>query len=162
MQIITFDPAEDLIFDLKAVEACRSCKRYGLTGCCPPHILGIDYYSKVLKTYDSGKIFIEKFQVNKRTNKVAIGRKSSLAIHKTLLKEREKLYKQGKHFVVILGAGSCKYCKKCVIPCRFPNLRAIPIEATGLNIVKILKRKNVNISFPVKTYFYRIGMVLYD
>ncbi len=91
MTIKKFSPMKTLIFDIKVIEACRSCKRYGLTGCCPPSIGSADYYEKLLKQYKYGKMFIEKFLIDDPKNYVEIGRTSSLELHKKLLKEREIL-----------------------------------------------------------------------
>ena len=48
MTVREFDPKKELIFDLKVTQACMSCKRYGLTGCCPPNIGEFGYYKKLL------------------------------------------------------------------------------------------------------------------
>ena len=157
-----FNPEKDLIFDLKAVEACKSCKRYGLTGCCPPNIGEIEYYKKLLRHYKYGTFYIERFPVEDKSKYAEIGKESSLAIHNTLNKERAILLKKGHYFNVILGAGSCKMCEKCTIPCKCPQFRAIPIEATGVNLVKTLDKLGLFIKFPVTSHFYRIGAILWD
>jgi predicted metal-binding protein len=162
MQIKDFDPKKNLYFDLKVCEACKSCKRYGLTGCCPPVIGTFEYYKKLLKRYSYGKIFIEKFIINDEKNWKALGRTSSLKLHHVLLKEKNQLLNKGHYFNVILGGGSCKYCKECSIPCRFPQFRAIPIEATGIDVIKTLNKIGMFLKFPVKKVFYRVGMVLWD
>jgi len=162
MNIRKFDPKKELIFNLKVCEACRSCKRYGLTGCCPPTIGTFEYYKKLLKRYENGKIFIEKFVVDNPKNWEEIGKKSSLELHKILLKERQDLFDDGHYFSIILGGGSCKWCKECIIPCRSPQFRAIPIEATGIDVVATLDKMGMFISFPVKRIFYRVGILLWD
>lgn len=162
MNTIKINPKKDIIFNIKVCEACKSCKRYGLTGCCPPTIGTFEYYKKLLKKYTYGKLFIKKFIIDDLKNWKKLGKQSSLIIHKILLKERQKLINNGHYFNIILGAGSCKYCKECSIPCKLPQFRAIPIEATGINVVTTLKRMNIFIKFPVKTYFYRIGLLLWD
>ena len=162
MIIKDFNPKKDLIFDLKVCEACKSCKRYGLTGCCPPIIGNFEYYQKLLKRYANGKLFVEKYLVTDKSQWKEIGRSSSLNLHKTLIKEREQLLNKGHYFNVILGGGSCKYCEKCSIPCTMPQFRAIPIEATGVNVVATLKKIGIIIKFPVKKELYRVGMLLWD
>lgn len=162
MTIREIDPKKDLIFDMKVVESCKSCKRYGLTGCCPPNIGSFEYYKKLLKRYKYGKLFIESFMVPDQSKKLEIGRESSLTIHKALLEEREKLFNDGCVFNVILSGGSCKWCSKCSVPCKTPQYRAIPIEATGINVIETLYKLGLFINFPVKSKFYRVGVILYD
>ena len=162
MIIKDINPKKDLIFDLKVSEACKSCKRYGLTGCCPPNIGTFDYYKKLLKRYTYGKIFIEKFNVNDSKNWKEIGTKSSKILHKRLLEEKNKLLNNGHYFNTMFGGGSCRWCKECKIPCAFPQFRAIPIEATGIDVVTSLARLGIIIKFPIKKVFYRIGVLVWD
>jgi predicted metal-binding protein len=162
MTIKEFNPAKELVFDIKVCEACKSCKRYGLTGCCPPHIGTFEYYKKLLKKYTYGKVFVLKVVADDPKNWQEIGRKSSQDLHKVLLEEREKLLNEGHYFNVILGGGSCKHCKECSIPCKTPQFRAIPIEATGINVVTTLKQLGLFIRFPVRKVFYRVGLLLWD
>jgi predicted metal-binding protein len=162
MKIIKINPKTDLIFNIKVCEACKSCKRYGLTGCCPPSIGTFEYYKKLLKSYTYGKIFVIKFDIKDISKYKELGRESSLKLHKVLLKERKELLDKGHFFNVILGGGSCKYCKECIIPCRCPQFRALPIEATGVNVVETLKKLDITLQFPVKKYLYRVGAILHD
>jgi len=157
-----FDPKKELIFDIKVCEACRSCKRYGLKGCCPPYIGTFEYYKKLLRRYTYGKIYVEKFMIKDSTKWEELGRESSLVLHRELLKERQKLLDKGHYFNVMLGGGSCKHCKDCVIPCRSPQFRAIPIEATGVDVFTTLKKMGMFLKSPVRGHFYRVGMLLWD
>jgi len=157
-----FDPKKELIFDIKVCEACKSCKRYGLTGCCPPNIGTFEYYKKLLRRYTHGKVFFEKFIVTDPAKWKEIGKKSTVELHKVLLKERKDLLNTGHYFNLILGGGSCKWCKVCVIPCKTPQFRAIPIEATGINVVATLEKMGLFLKFPVKKAFYRVGVILWD
>jgi predicted metal-binding protein len=161
MKTIEINPINDLIFNIKAQEACKSCKRYGLTGCCPPSIGTFDYYKELIPLYRYGKLFVETFDINSEDYK-KLGTESSLELHKVLLSERNKLFNEGHYYNLLLGGGSCKYCDKCVIPCRTPQFRAIPIEATGIDIVSTLRAKGIDISFPVKDTFLRVGILLWD
>jgi predicted metal-binding protein len=63
---------------------------------------------------------------------------------------------------LILGGGSCKFCQKCTILCSHPEFRAIPIEATGINVVATLEKMGLFLKFPVKKVFYRVGLLFWD
>jgi predicted metal-binding protein len=161
LEKFNFNPKTDLIFDIKVHESCKSCKRYGLTGCCPPKIGSFDYYKKLLPKYKHGLLLVLKFKINDNKDWKLLGRQSSLELHRELLKERDKIFNEGNYFSIILGGGSCKWCEKCSIPCKFPQYRVIPIEATGINVVKTIKKFGYKLDFPVKDSFYRIGMILW-
>lgn len=157
-----FDPSKDLIFDLKVREACFSCKRYSFSASCPPYIGTFEYYKKLLRRYKYGRIFIEKFVIENPIKYKEIGKESSLKLHKTLLVERKKLLDDGHFFNILLGGGSCKWCKECKIPCQFPQFRVLPLEATGINVVDTLAKMGYWLKFPVTKIFYRVGGILWN
>lgn len=151
-------------FDLSVIQACSTCKRFNVKSKCPPLIPDIYYYKKLLPSYNKGVIILMKFPIENHLNWKEIGNKSSLVMHKYLLKYRQILINNGKIFNIALTGGSCKLCEKCSIPCRFPEKSLVAIEGTGINVVKLMKKFNINIKFPVdkQEYFYRIGMVLFN
>lgn len=161
MKSVEFNPATDLVFDLKVVEACRNCKRFGSKASCPPYVFETHYYQKLLPTYKHGIIFYEAFPVITSEWK-KLGQTSSLKIQKTVLAKREELFNTGHYFVTAFGSGSCKICPECQFPCRFPQKSLVPLEATGIDVVRMMEKVGVSLKFPVKKIFYRIGVVLYD
>jgi len=148
-------------FDLKVVQACRTCKRYG-AGQCPPSIPNIDYYKLLLPSYKNGIIVYKKFDISGDWKEQ--GRSSSLEIHNYLLEQRIELLNKGYYYSMILGAGSCKFCPNCITPCRQPDKAIIPIEGCGIDVVKLMKHFNQTISFPVEKQgsFLRVGMILWN
>ena len=160
MNTININPKKDLIFDIKAREMCKHCKRYGKKATCPPYIESVEYYSKLFPTYQHGIFYYESFPVNDDAMK--IGRKSSLIIYNKISSERNALFADGHYFIMGLGAGSCKLCKKCTFPCPMPERSLIPIEATGIDVVKTMNRLGVAVSFPVDRTIFRIGSLFYD
>ncbi len=162
---IKFDPKIlSQYFNVKVRELCKNCKRYGQKATCPPYVETVDYYRNLLPTYTYGILVIKKFKIDNIENWKELGIKSSQVIHNILLHMRQTLIKQNK-FAIIFGAGSCKHCQKCAFPCRFPHKSIVPIEATGINLIKLVKKlAKINLRFPVEKqgYFYRIGMRLHD
>lgn len=157
---LSISPMADLTFDLKVIEMCKSCKRYGKKATCPPHIESFEYYSKLIPKYRHGTFYIKKFTIH--GDCLTQGKRSSLEIHEKILSEREKLFNRGHYFSIGFGAGSCKLCKKCSFPCPKPEKSLVPLEATGLNIVETLKRQSIVIGMPAKTHFHRVGGLFYD
>lgn len=150
-------------FDIKVREMCRSCKRYGTKATCPPNNEDFEYYKNLLFTYRYGILFIEKFKVDDLANWERLGKESSLKLHKEVLNYRDKLITSGHTYVVAFTAGSCKNCKDCSFPCRFPNKSLVPLEGTGVDVVKLAKNiGKIDVKFPISSFFYRIGVVLYD
>ncbi len=150
-------------FDLKARELCKSCKRYGKKATCPPYIESVEYYKKLLPTFNKGILIVEKFEITNPADWKELGKNSSLLILNKLKAIRQQLLNKG-HFAVIFSAGSCKYCSdKCTFPCKHPEESAIPLEGTGIDVVYLVSKiTKIELKFPVKKFFYRVGMVLYD
>jgi len=162
---ITFSPFKlKTYFNNRVRESCKSCKRYGKKSTCPPHVESVEYYRSVLCSYNHGMLFIEKFELKDYTMNTwqELGEYSSKVMQTALVEYKEILFNDN-HFPTIFGAGSCKNCKKCTIPCRFPYKSIVPIEATGLNVVGLVSLiAKIGLIFPIKTEFYRVGMVLWD
>lgn len=148
-------------FSLKVVQACRSCKRYGVAQ-CPPNIPDINYYKSLLPAYKNGIIIYEQFEISGDWKEQ--GRSSSLNIHNYLITKRVELLNGGHYFSIALGAGSCKLCPTCVVPCRQPDKSVSPIEGCGIDVIDLMRSLDINIGFPVEQqgYFFRVGMILYD
>lgn len=153
---------KNLPFDNKVQEMCKSCKRFGFKASCPPYVESVDYYKKLLPTYKNGIIYYQHFIVENKKEWEELGKTSSLEIHNHLLQVRDNLFEEGHYFAIIFGAGSCKMCEKCSFPCRQPQKSITPLEATGVDVVKLMKTYGVHIDFPVTNIIYRIGLVLYD
>lgn len=152
------------LFTYKAREMCKSCKRYGFKANCPPNVHTIEYYKYLFPTYRNGILIVEKFDLVDGYDWKKLGIESSLKIHNQLLETRHELLNNGQ-FGIIYGAGSCKFCSDiCSLPCKYPNKAVMPLEATGLDVVGLVNviNKEIDIKFPVKDFFWRIGMVLFD
>ncbi len=163
IKIFEFSPAKILppLFDYKVREECKSCKRYGAKATCPPYCAEVDYYQQLLPTYSFGMLLAIQFTTSK--NSKTDSEESSLALQKNILEMRKTLFLQGHIFSAGFGAGSCKVCAVCTFPCRFPDRSLVPLEATGVNVVKLASIVGeINIKFPVKDKFFRVGMIVYD
>jgi predicted metal-binding protein len=149
-------------FDNHVREMCKDCKRYNISASCPPFIESLIHYKNFLPTYKLGILVIKKFIIDDIKNWKELGINSSEEIRKELIGLKESLNPTEYDY---FGAGSCKNCKQCSFPCRFPNEQLIPIEGTGINVIKLVKDiTDIELKFPIEQYgyFYRIGIFLYD
>ena len=161
MKRMVIDPKIDLVFSDKVREMCYSCKRYGSKASCPPHVGTVKYYKRLLPGYKHGILCFEEFHTTGDWQ--TAGSMSSMTLHKEILEVRKQLRDEGHYFVLGFGGGSCKFCDKCSFPCAHPDKALIPVEATGLDVVELMRRvAGITLKFPVKESFYRVGVVLYD
>jgi predicted metal-binding protein len=144
--------------------ACTKCKRYNKSASCPPYLPTINDYKDVLCHFKNGLLLIKKYKITDISKWQELGKDSSEDIRQELTIMYAILRNQGFQ-VSMFGAGSCKVCEICSVPCKNIDQRLIPIEGTGLNVVGLVKKiTGKQIKFPVEKqgYFYRVGIVLYN
>lgn len=156
-----FRPGHDMLFRAKVREMCKSCPRYGRKTTCPPAIEPVEYWEDLLQRYGHGQLVIGDYFVGDDGH-IEAGRESSLAVHAAVTQRRAELFRTGHYFVVGFGAGSCKLCDRCSTPCAKPAESLVPLEATGLDVVELARGAGVEISFPVRDRFHRVGAVFFD
>ncbi len=152
---------KELIFEERVKLLCTTCPNYNNKPCCPPHIPNLNY-EKIMKEYKGGLlIFVNnEFKDIKDFDNKRIT--STNDLHKILLNLEKESFNLGYSLSTSFMGGSCKLCKKCEMICKQPTLSRIPIEATGVNVIKTLSKFNKKISFPVEKYkeFKRVGLLL--
>jgi len=151
----------EIIFENRVLINCFYCSKYNSQWTCPPKIPNIDY-KKVINEYDNIIIVGKTYDVNE-TNYSDIRNKSTNEIHSMLLKFENLLWDKNYPMAISFIGGSCKLCKNgCAIDkCKNPSKARIPIEATGINVIKTLKNINIDIDFSDKTKLSRYGMLLW-
>ena len=150
-----------IIFENRVRVNCFYCSKYNKQWTCPPNIPNIDY-EKVISEYDNIIILGISYDVN-NLNYADIRIKSTNEIHKTLLLLEKKLWDMGHPMAISFIGGSCKLCKNgCAEDkCRNSQSARIPIEATGINVIKTLKNIDIDVDFTNTSQISRYGMLLW-
>lgn len=151
----------DIVFEDKVKLSCFYCSKYNTKWTCPPKIPQLDY-KNLVKEFENAVIIYTKMDFTKE-NYEEIRHLSSVVVHKTILKAEKILLENGESLFVSFVGGSCKLCKNGCSPdkCRNPGLARIPMEATGINVIKTVSKYGIDIKFPVSTSLYRIGLILF-
>jgi len=148
-------------FEERVSIQCFSCKRYNHSFTCPPKIPNLNY-KRLINEYVNCVVVYCSMPFNKGDySEVRVN--SSNLLHRTLLKLENVLRENNHPLALSLIGGSCKLCKSgCnLINCNTPNLARIPLEATGINVVKSLKKIGIEVVFPVKDKITRYGLLLW-
>jgi predicted metal-binding protein len=151
----------DLVFEERVLLNCFHCQRYKVNWTCPPHIPDLDY-RKLICEYENALVVYCKMPLKK--GKMAVLRRESTNIlHRALLSAEKLLWENNYPLAVSFIGGSCKLCAEGCDPhgCRQPTLARIPVEAAGINVVKTLAGKGIDIVFPPNDYLYRVGLLLW-
>ena len=141
---------------------CFHCEKYNVKWTCPPRINVIDF-KKVFNEYDNGMIVYCKIPFEGEEEYQKVRNDSTNLVHRSLLDIEKLLYENNESLGVSFIGGSCKLCKTCAPDkCRFPHLSRIPFEATGVNVIKFIKKElDMDIVFPLDKYMYRFGLILW-
>lgn len=153
--------SSQLVFEQRVSLSCFHCERYGVNWTCPPKIPSLDY-RRLFSEYDDALLVYCRSPFNKR-NMSVVRRDSTNLVHRALLVAEKFLWDNDHPLAVGFIGGSCKLCNQgCAGDrCRQPTLARIPLEATGVNVVKTTQKVGVVITFPPKNYFYRVGLLFW-
>lgn len=160
VQLMRCDPA-DAVFEERVRMSCFYCARYNACWRCPPRIPPLDY-PKVFREFQNAAFVWVDMPFTKETY-ADVRTESSVRLHHAILELEKILLAQHNDMYLSFIGGSCKLCKNgCGKErCNNPYLARIPLEATGINVVKTAAKYGIEISFPATTHMMRIGMILW-
>lgn len=152
---------KDMCFEQRVRMNCFYCKNYNLNWKCPPKIPDIDY-EKMMNEYDNAAFvkielpFIEE-------NFQEIRTKSTNDLHKAMLLLEKQLWDMDYSMAISFIGGSCKLCKNgCGKErCNNPYSARVPLEATGVNVIKSAQSVGIKITFPPNETLMRVGLLLW-
>jgi len=161
---ITVLPVElsDIIFEQNTKINCFYCGRYNNSWKCPPRIPDIDYKA-MIHEFKSAAFIYKNFYINEE-NRDTIRSDSTNLIHKCLLDLEKFFYDNNIANSLSFIGGSCKLCKTGCgkEKCNNPYQARMPVEAIGINVIKTLAQKGVNIDFPVIDEMKRVGLIIWN
>ena len=153
---------KDLIFDQRALLQCMNCKNYGVKHTCPPFDTHLDY-EKIFKSFKYGMFCWVRYEFNNKEEFDAVRTKSTNDLHLKILKLERQAFDMGHHYAMAFIGGSCKLCKECAQgQCRNPAKSRVPMESTGIDVCKTMKKYGLDLKFPVEHELYRIGLLLVE
>ena len=151
--------ADDLFFEERVRMNCFYCGKYSNNWKCPPRIPELDY-RKLFYEYDNLAFIYVKYNFEGMDFQ-AVRRDSSVYLHKALLECERLLFGQGYPMAISFIGGSCKLCRDGCSKdgCANPYYARSPIEATGVNVIKSIKKYGISVTFPPNDCLYRIGLL---
>lgn len=160
---ISFYPMspQELVFEERVKLNCFYCKNYNLNWKCPPKIPDIDY-QQIMGEYENG-LFVKVELPFTDENFSEIRARTTNDLHRALLKLEQCLWEHDFPLAVSFIGGSCKLCKNgCGQDrCNSPYLSRMPMEATGINVVKSAEKYGIPLVFPPKGSLTRLGLLLW-
>ena len=150
----------DLLFDDRALLKCFNCSKYNSKWTCPPKCPMINYKELMMK-YREGILVVVKMNFDENDFE-KVRKESSNKLHKILLRIEKDGFNRENHYTLSFIGGSCKLCNnECgKNKCKNPQAARVPLEATGVDIVKTLDKYGYKLKFPVRDQLCRVGLLL--
>lgn len=152
-----------ICFEERVKLKCFQCNKYNHKWTCPPKIPKLDYETIIKKEYSKGLLVCYEEPINKE-NFESVRLTTTVKLHQALLKAEKFLYENNNVLVLSFIGGSCKLCKNGCNPerCNNPQMARIPMEATGINVIKTAKEAGFDIDFPIENLLLRVGLLLWE
>lgn len=153
--------SSQIIFEQRVKINCFYCSKYNTNWSCPPRIPDLDY-KKLISEYNNIIIVSLNSKINEN-NFNEIRNKSTNQLHSVLLMLEMHLWENNYPLAISFIGGSCKLCKDgCAKDsCKNKGLSRIPLEATGVNVVRSLSNVGIEVKFPISDNLTRHGMLLW-
>jgi predicted metal-binding protein len=159
-----FLKAEDIPVENRiALKCAYGCRGYEKRLSCPPYVMSVDEFRKVIEEYKSALLLVDEYDTSGIQDILEAWselRKDSF--HKMFELEQEA-FREGFTFAHLLRPGSCNECEICNLEkCVKPEMRRFAPEAVGINIQKAMEETGLTLEFckPEKTSC--IGILLLE
>lgn len=153
----------NLIIEERVKVQCFHCEKYNKKWTCPPKVDKFDF-KKMFEEYDNAMVVYCEIPFSGKEEYDKVRNSSTNLVHRVLLDLEKLLYCNNESLAVSFIGGSCKLCKTDCgeKACRFPHMARMPLEATGVNVIKFIKKElEMDIVFPLDKYMYRFGLILW-
>jgi predicted metal-binding protein len=175
-------PAGEVAVDERVRLKCLvpRCAGYGQFLTCPPHVMSVDAFTKVLSGYkwgllvqveakgidsaDKGKGRIDRDFLKKMKKPHDLYKRKLLEVVETV---ESAAFKEGMCFAAGFVGGSCVLCGRCVRDkssdaCRHPFRARPAMEAVGIDVVRTARNAGLPIHLSSSKNVLWTGLVLLD
>jgi predicted metal-binding protein len=146
-----------------ALKCAYGCRGYGKRLSCPPYVMSIEEFRKVMAEYSSAILLVEEHDTAEVSDIMeAWSKLRKDSFHKMFELEHEA-FRKGFTFTHLLRPGACNECEVCNLQiCVNPETRRFAPEAVGINLMKLMENSGLALEFckPEKTVC--IGILLLE
>ncbi len=175
-------PSRRIVIDPRVRFKCEvpRCAGYGRFLTCPPHVMSVETFSRILSSYRWGLL------VQVEATNIDSTEKATRRINRRILKENAKAhrpfkrklleiveavesaaFKKGMPFAAGLVGGSCVLCERCAgekrsQACRHPFRARPAMEALGIDVIKTAQNAGAPIHLSSSTSVLWTGLILLE
>jgi predicted metal-binding protein len=152
-------PIENRI-SLKCAYGCRS---YGKRLSCPPHVISVDEFRKIIKEYSSSLLLVDEYKTAEVSDVLEAWGGMRKDSFRKMFELEQEAFRQGFTFAHLLRPGSCNECGICNLEkCVKPEMRRFAPEAVGINLHKAMENSGLALEFCKPTKTLCIGILLLE
>lgn len=155
--------SSDLIIENRTRLKCiYGCSGYGKRLSCPPHIMEIDEFKKIIAEYTQALLLVDKLDLSQESDIIkAWSKMRKISFHKML--ELEYLaFRNRFTYAQLMRPGACNECEICGDTCKKYEMRRFPPEAVGINVSEIMKSVGESFEFCNNSNIKCVGILLID
>jgi predicted metal-binding protein len=175
-------PSQRVVIDERVRLKCEvpRCAGYGQFLTCPPYVMSVEAFSRILLRYkwgllvqveaqninstDKGKGRIDRAVLKRNTE---LHRPFKLKLLEVVEAVEAAAFKKGMRFATGFVGGSCALCERCVEDkkseaCRHPFRARPPMEAVGIDVVKTAQNAGLPIHLSSSKNVVWTGLILLD
>jgi predicted metal-binding protein len=175
-------PSRRIVIDPRVRLKCEvpRCAGYGQFLTCPPNVMSVDTFSRILASYRWGLLVqVEATDINstekadRRIDKGIL--KNNAKVHRPFKRKLLEIveavesaaFKQGMRFAVGLTGGSCVLCERCVgnkgyPACRHPFRARPAMEALGIDVIETAENAGIPIHLSSSNNVLWTGLILLE
>jgi predicted metal-binding protein len=146
-----------------ALKCAYGCRGYGKRLSCPPYVMSVDEFRKVIGEYSSALLLVDECDTSEIHDILEAWsglRKDSF--HKMFELEQEA-FREGFTFAHLLRPGSCNECEACNLEkCVKPEIRRFAPEAVGINVQKAMEEAGLVLEFCKPEKIACVGILLLE
>jgi predicted metal-binding protein len=145
-----------------ALKCAYGCRSYGKRLSCPPHIISIDEFRKVLQEYSNVLLLVEEHDTSGVPDVLEVWGELRKESFQKMFELEQEAFRKGFIYAQLLRPGSCNECAVCNLEkCIKPELRRFAPEAVGINLQKVMESAGTELEFckPEKTLCVGILLV---
>ena len=146
-----------------ALKCAYGCKNYGKSLSCPPHVMSIEEFRKVMAEYSSALLLVDEHDTAQVTDILEAWAKLRKDSFHKMFELEQAAFREGFTFAHLLRPATCNECEVCNLKsCANPEKRRFAPEAVGINLMKVMENSGLTLEFckPDKTIC--IGILLLE
>ena len=146
-----------------ALKCAYGCRNYGERLSCPPQILSIEEFRKILSEYSDALVLAEEHDTAGIQDILETWGKLQKESFRKMFELEQEAFRKGFIYAHLLRPGPCNECEKCSLKkCVKPERRRFPPEAVGVNLQKVLEKTGIKLEFCKPDKILCVGILLVE